>query len=409
MSSSPYCAAASTADSPSLNEERLSGLDCAWRNTHDQCADREGRDEKAESGDDCDRAPVMRRYDDPTVRRNSKPLVFKNPAAEVGISRVEDALVTAEGDDENKTSDVFVYDSCLGSKRSLGRPHGTSLYSETLATAPGGRIFVADDLGILEFNIDGRSPSRVAGHPELPFAPEIPAPIVAGSAELNVSRPRYYWLMHADEQGDRLFSHSGRSGAHDHLVEIDLRQRAIVRTTPLRGFCAGIAISTKHSILVLPSFETGPEVQDLRGNIHARLSDALPPGPHPTNWFGHSAVRPTDGVVAISSGGHGIWLWDWQNNSAQQLTDEGAHPAWSPDGTTLFFMRTAAELWRMSAGGTLEPLVQAIADAGGSEEGQRKPGWGRSPRVSPDGRFVLALMTVIGAQASRHSSAAARK
>jgi hypothetical protein len=324
-------------------------------------------------------------------RRESIPLALKDAGTGAHVLLLPDALVTVEGDNVSKVIEVFAYDSRLNSKRSLGKPAGRALYIEAIGTSSG-RVFVADDFGILEFNLDGRAPIRVAGYPELPLTPDSPGYAHLGN---DISKPNYSRMMQADEGGDRLFTHAARHGAHDHLVEVDLRRREIARVTPLPGFCGSPEINTKHSILVLPSMEPCPEVQDLRGNTLARFSSVVPSSVIPAT-FDECAIRSTDGVVAIAGRDRGIWLWDWRNDSARQVVDNGGHPEWSPDGATLYFMRSAAELWRMTSTGRVEPLVQA--------SGHHRPdGWERKPRVSSDGRFVLALMTVVDPDGTHHS------
>jgi hypothetical protein len=347
------------------------------------------------------------RYDG-QVLRDSKPLVFRNPDAEVEIALVADALVTVEGDHATRVIDVFVYDSRLAAKRSLGHPEGILMLANSLGAAAGsGRVFNADHLGIMEFNLDGRPPARVGGLPDLPMAPELEQFAIRGpgNPEGKRQKPLYCWLMHPDEAGNRLFAHSSRSGSHHHLVEIDLRQRTITSTIQLLGFTHRIALSTRHSIVVLSNFEAGAEIRDLRGDILARVPATFPISEHHAGWDSGRlsfAIRPTDGVVAIGSPALGIWLWDWRSHSATRLTDHGHHPAWSPDGTTLYFMRTAAQLWRITPDGHVEPIAQAFDETGGTED-QRKSGWEMPPLVSPDGRFVLARMTLQGVQAARHS------
>jgi Tol biopolymer transport system component len=101
-----------------------------------------------------------------------------------------------------------------------------------------------------------------------------------------------------------------------------------------------------------------------------------------------------------ASGSHGIWVVDADGSNPTQLTDDGAVPAWSPDGTTIAFARsdpgTVVGYDGVQAGGYSIYLmntdgtdVRRLTPAG---NGDYSPAW------SPDGSKIAFLRGGAGLQ-----------
>lgn len=138
-----------------------------------------------------------------------------------------------------------------------------------------------------------------------------------------------------------------------------------------------------------------------------------PGGPIRTPTPSNIVVVPDDpradvpGSMLYVKGGN---IWVQSGDTARQLTSSGqdAMPAWSPDGTTIYFVRTERESGRWPSGGVnrtynlqVPTLFRMAADGGGQPEGLitgrlRRSGntWSyfiREPAVSPDGTQVAIV------------------
>jgi Tol biopolymer transport system component len=104
-------------------------------------------------------------------------------------------------------------------------------------------------------------------------------------------------------------------------------------------------------------------------------------------------------------------IWIQAGDTARQLTSDGhdAMPAWSPDGASIYFVRTASQTGRWPSAGAIKvydldvpTLYRMNADGSGTPQGlltgKFKQGgntWSyfiREPEVSPDGR-TIAIVT----------------
>ena len=138
-----------------------------------------------------------------------------------------------------------------------------------------------------------------------------------------------------------------------------------------------------------------------------------PNGPIRTPTPSNIVVVPDDpradvpGSLLYVKGGN---IWVQSGDTARQLTASGqdAMPAWSPDGTTIYFVRTEPETGRWPSGGftrtynlQVPTLFRMAADGSGQPEGLltgrlRRGGntWSyfiREPAVSPDGTQVAIV------------------
>ena len=132
-----------------------------------------------------------------------------------------------------------------------------------------------------------------------------------------------------------------------------------------------------------------------------------PGGPIRTPTPSNVVVVPTDpratipGSLLYVKDGN---IWTQSGNNARQLTSGGqdAMPAWAPDGTSIYFIRTKQETGRWPSGGVLHTynlatpsLLRIKADGSGDPEvlltGRIKRGsstWSyfiREPSITPDG------------------------
>jgi Tol biopolymer transport system component len=104
-------------------------------------------------------------------------------------------------------------------------------------------------------------------------------------------------------------------------------------------------------------------------------------------------------------------IWIQAGDTARQLTSDGhdAMPAWSPDGSSIYFVRTASETGRWPSAGQIKAydldvptLYRMKADGTGTPDGlltgkfkQGSNSWSyfiREPAISPDGK-TIAIVT----------------
>lgn len=290
--------------------------------------------------------------------------------------------------------EVVVAPPGLGTRRVLGRLPGNSLPAGTIV---GGRLrkklYVAGEEGIWEFPLEGGAPSLVVGLPDLPAASKADVQEAYGANAHNenwVQRKEglahYFWVLVLDEAEDRLFALAGQKGTLDHFVEINLDSRAITSTARMPGFCAGIQVDLRRRRIVLPALRGGPQILDFAGHQLARWSDGKA---HPSGRFWDAAVRPADGAVILADHEGGLWLWDWPRDRQSQIADHAAAPSCSSGGA-VFFMRASAELWMAKEDAAPALIVRALGT-----ELDRERRWVMRPRLSADGRFLLAQLTAI--------------
>ena len=306
----------------------------------------------------------------------------------------EECLVFAtsrySGEQEQEVEVVVATPSL--SRRVLGRLPGQFLPVGTIVgDRLRGKVYVAGLAGIWEFPLEGGEPSLAAGLPDLPAASLKDVQQAYGAdahwAPQKVGSPTYRWALALDENANRLFAHCGQEGALDHFVEISLDSRSIASKVRMPGFCAGIQVDAKRGMIVLPELKEGPQILDLAGNRLAALSDAPENTRRP---FWDATIRPNDGAVVLADDG-GLWLWQWEQQKLTQLVEDATAPTCAPNGS-LFFMRSSAELWMREAGSQPRLVARALGNAGGTEF-QRRRGWVMLPRLSNDGRYVLAQLT----------------
>jgi hypothetical protein len=103
-------------------------------------------------------------------------------------------------------------------------------------------------------------------------------------------------------------------------------------------------------------------------------------------------------------------IWVQSGKDARQLTTGGddSMPSWSPDGTSIYFIRTADGFGRWPAGGvlreyqmTIPSIMQVKADGSGppvrilngkvTKSGRIWHAWIREPVLSPDGRTMAMV------------------
>lgn len=103
----------------------------------------------------------------------------------------------------------------------------------------------------------------------------------------------------------------------------------------------------------------------------------------PQNGLGEPALSP-DGrrvaVVAVQDDGHDIWIVDLDRGGTNRLTfggDDEHEPAWTTDGSTLFFVKQPNRI---------EATLASVSADGLGEPRELIPG--RFPAVSPDGRLL---------------------
>jgi hypothetical protein len=280
----------------------------------------------------------------------------------------------------------------LGVRRVVGRLPGRSI---PVGAMVGSRLLkkvcVAGDAGIWAFPIEGGAPTLAAGLPDLPVASQFELQQAYGVNAHNWAphkkgRPSYHWALVADEAANRLFALCGQEGALGHFVEVDLTSRAIASQVPMPGSCVGIQVDLERRRIILPALQTGPEILDFAGHRRSSPVDA-------EGRFGHCAVRAVDGVVVLAHEEGGLWAWDSERNKLTLLANDAGAPAWSPNGA-LFFMRSSAEVWVIDEDAPPRLIVRALGNEGGTAH-DRKRSWVVAPRLSRDGRYLLAQLTAI--------------
>lgn len=294
--------------------------------------------------------------------------------------------------------EVVVASPGLGERRVLGRLPGHLLIVGTIVGSRlRKKVYVAGEEGIWEFPLAGGEPSLVVGLPDLPAASQVEVQQAYGAnpkfenwVPHTEGQSSYRWILALDEDAHRLFAHSGQEGALDHLVEISLDSRTFTSRTRMPGFCGGIEVDVKRRRIFLPAVEHGAQLLDFAGHQLAVWRDGEE---HPSGRFWDAAIRPADGTLALAEYDGGLWLWDPEHNQQTKLADDAAAPCWSSSGA-VFFMRTSAELWMVEKDRPAVLIVRALGDEGGTEA-ERRRNWVMRPRLSNDGRFLLAQLTAL--------------
>ncbi|MFT3841040.1 MAG: hypothetical protein QM723_28875 [Myxococcaceae bacterium] len=270
------------------------------------------------------------------------------------------ALVKVDCPPGERHPAVQLLDSKLQLRRILCPHQGDSVGVDVIA-AHGGAVFFADQQGLKRVSVDGGEPELLLPTPQLevPHAP----------ASLKMA---WFWLLTVSGDGERLAGLCGKGIGPMHLLEVEVRERRLLRDTALTMRCDGIAADFERRRVVLPG---APAVVSFEG-----VSTPLP------QKFRRAAVRARDGAVALTDGS-ALHLWDGATLGWLTMGDA---PCWSAGGETLYFMRGPAELWARS--GSTDRLICRATGHDPSLE-QDNSGVTR-PRISPDGRFLLAGLAV---------------
>lgn len=121
---------------------------------------------------------------------------------------------------------------------------------------------------------------------------------------------------------------------------------------------------------------------------------------------GQGAAFCPNGSPRVVVGGDGLHLWDLERNSCHRLTRNGRHPVWAPDGKSIWYRESSADLHRYD----LE-LDASVRVAGCPK--QRNPEfWHARPVcLSSDGRFLATSLTekVLRGVSQRGSATAERE
>ncbi|NBB80230.1 MAG: hypothetical protein GVY36_12445, partial [Verrucomicrobia bacterium] len=103
---------------------------------------------------------------------------------------------------------------------------------------------------------------------------------------------------------------------------------------------------------------------------------------------GQGAAFCADGSARVVLGGDGLHLWDLERNSCHRLTRNGRHPVWSPDGKSIWYRESSADLHCYAIERDAVELVAGLPK-------QRNPEfWHARPVcLSHDGRFLATSLT----------------
>ena len=121
---------------------------------------------------------------------------------------------------------------------------------------------------------------------------------------------------------------------------------------------------------------------------------------------GHGAAFCPSGDARAVLGGDGLHLWDLERNTCHRLTRNGRHPVWAPDGKSIWYRESSADLHRYDV--ERDAVVQVAASPR-----QRNPEfWHARPVcLSRDGRFLATSLTekVLRGVSQRGSATAERE
>ena len=103
---------------------------------------------------------------------------------------------------------------------------------------------------------------------------------------------------------------------------------------------------------------------------------------------GQGAAFCPDGSGRVVVGGDGLHLWELERNSCRRLTRNGRHPVWAPDGKTIWYRESSADLHCYD-------LQQDVSERVAGLSAQRNPEfWHARPVcLSRDGRFLACSLT----------------
>ncbi|TVP79533.1 MAG: hypothetical protein EA353_06040 [Puniceicoccaceae bacterium] len=141
-----------------------------------------------------------------------------------------------------------------------------------------------------------------------------------------------------------------------------------------------LAFSRRRREMVFAGAE-GIYLLGLRGERKLTLPAESPAG-------GQGAAFCPDGGAQVVVGGDGLHLWDLELNSCRRLTRNGRHPVWAPDGKSIWYRGSSADLHRYDVERDEVECLVGLPN-------QRNPEfWHAGPVcLSRDGRFLATALT----------------
>lgn len=110
--------------------------------------------------------------------------------------------------------------------------------------------------------------------------------------------------------------------------------------------------------------------------------------PGESSVAGQGAAFCPGGSGRVVLGGDGLHLWDLEQNSCYRLTRNGRHPVWAPDGKSIWYRESSADLHRYDV------ERDAVVRVAGLPQQRNPEFWNARPVcLSRDGRFLATSLT----------------